>query len=139
MTRETKISNVDKGDSAKYKALAISFYEAAKDEQYSERWNAAGILIVHSAIAFADAVAIKEAGQKSTSENHQDVVKLLERVIAHTETRSNALSQLEKLIAHKTTVSYSGQLYDEQDIEKLIKHLERFKTWALKQLGDELV
>lgn len=136
MTRETKVSSVDKSDYKKYKSLAAGFYDAAIDERKAKRWNASGLLIVHSAIAYADAVAIKESGQKSTSENHQDIVKLLERVIKHSESRSSALNQLEKLIAHKSTVAYSGEHYDEQDIEKLMKHLERFKTWAIKQLED---
>ena len=138
MTRETKVSNVEKREFVKYKSIADGFYEAAKEELNSKRWNAAGLLIVHSAIGYADAVAIKESGQKSSSENHQDAVKLLEKVVKHTENRSSALNQLERLIGHKTTVAYSGEQYDQADIEKLMKHLERFRAWALKILDYEL-
>jgi len=50
------------------------------------------------------------------------------------EAKKNALHQLERLIAHKTSVSYSGEIYDDKDIEKLLKNLERFKAWIEKQI-----
>ena len=37
---------------------------------------------------------------------------------------------LEKMIAHKNSVSYSGEVYEAKDIDLLWKHLDRFKTWA---------
>ena len=138
MPKGTKVTNVEKREYLRYKSIADGFYEAAKDELNSKRWNAVGLLIVHSAIGYADAVAIKESGQKSSSENHQDSVKLLEKVVKHTESRNSALNQLERLIGHKTTVAYSGEQYDQADIEKLMKHLERFRTWVLKLLEYEL-
>ncbi|MDP2886358.1 MAG: hypothetical protein Q8P51_15185 [Ignavibacteria bacterium] len=35
-------------------------------------WTAAGVLIVHAAIAYADALCIRSAGEKSSGENHED-------------------------------------------------------------------
>ncbi|MEK6551843.1 MAG: HEPN domain-containing protein [Bacteroidota bacterium] len=136
MPRESKTIKVDKTAAIKYSAIGKGFYDAAISEIESRRWNAAGLLIVHSAIAYADALTIKYGGVKNKSENHQDVVKLLEIVVKESESKNNALNQLEKLIAHKSTVAYSGEIYDEQDIEKLFKHLDRFKSWAEKQFTD---
>ncbi len=136
MPKEAKTIKVDKTEVKKYRMIAKGFYDAAVSERDLKRWNAAGLLIVHSAIAYADVLTIKYGGVKSRSENHQDVVKLLENVIKESESKSNALNQLERLIAHKSTVAYSGELYDQQDIEKLLKHLERFKTWAEKLITD---
>ncbi|MBI5729621.1 MAG: HEPN domain-containing protein [Ignavibacteriales bacterium] len=136
MPRESKTIKVNKTDANKYRKIAKGFYDAAISEIESRRWNAAGLLIVHSAIAYADALTIKYGGVKNKSENHQDVVKLLEIVVKESESKNNALNQLERLIAHKSTVAYSGEIYDEQDIEKLFKHLDRFKTWAEKQFTD---
>ncbi|MFA5804364.1 MAG: HEPN domain-containing protein [Melioribacteraceae bacterium] len=136
MPKEAKTIKVDKTAAIKYSAIGKSFYDAAISERELRCWNAAGLLIVHSAIAYADALTIKYGGVKSKSENHQDVVKLLEIVVKESESKNIALNQLERLIAHKSTVAYSGELYDEQDIDKLFKHLERFKTWVEKQLND---
>lgn len=93
-------------------------------------------MLIHSAIAFADSVTIKFGGIKSRSENHLDVVRLLDTLLPNSEAKTSALNQLERLIIHKTSVSYSGEEYDRKDIEKLLKHLERFKEWAEKQLNN---
>lgn len=41
-----------------------------------------------------------------------------------------AFIQLERIIAHKTSVSYSGDVYNKKDIDSLWKNFERFKSWA---------
>lgn len=33
-------------------------------------------------------------------------------------------------IDHKNVVSYSGDIYDQKDVTKLFKHLDRFISWA---------
>jgi hypothetical protein len=134
--RKSKKVSVDKSQFIQYKKIADGFYLGALAEKNSGRWNASGVLIVHSAIAYADSVTIKYGGVKSKGDDHQEVVRLLENLVPGSETKDSALNQLERLIAHKTSVSYSGQIYDKEDIEKLFKHLERFKTWAEKQISD---
>ena len=116
MATESKRTNVNKTDAIKFKAIADDFYNCAALAVDAKRWNAAGLLIIHAAIAYADAVTIKYAGVKSSGENHNDVVRLLETKVRISEVKSNALNQLERLIAHKTTIAYSGELYDEKDI-----------------------
>lgn len=96
------------------------------------RWYASGVLIIHAAISYADAITVKFGGSRSRCDNHQDVVRLIESLIPASKERNNALNQLERLIAHKSSVSYSGEAYDKKDIEKLFKHLDRFKEWATK-------
>jgi hypothetical protein len=136
MPRKSKKVSVDKSQFIHYKKIADGFYLGALAEKNSGRWNASGVLIVHSAIAYADSVTIKYGGVKSKGDDHQEVVRLLENLVPGSETKDSALNQLERLIAHKTSVSYSGRIYDKEDIEKLFKHLERFKTWAEKQISD---
>jgi len=136
MTRESKKVNVPKSQFKQYKRIADGFFQGAVNERELSNWNASGVLIVHAAIAYADAVTIKFGGVRSKGDDHQDVVRLLDTLIPQSETKKTALNQLEKLIAHKTSVSYSGETYDGNDIEKLFKHLERFKNWAKKQTVD---
>ncbi|MCL5027422.1 MAG: hypothetical protein M1480_00215 [Bacteroidetes bacterium] len=61
----------------KYLDVAGHFYQAAKDSLELDYWTASGVLIVHSAIAYSDALCIKLSGVKSVGENHEDAVALL--------------------------------------------------------------
>ena len=130
MTRKNVRKEVDKTKSLDYLKVAESFAggaEVAKDFEY---WNAAGILIVHAAIAYADAMCIKYGGVKSQGEDHNQVVALLREILSVNDENKKAFIQLEKIIAHKTSVSYSGDVYDEKDVENLWKNFERFKRWV---------
>lgn len=136
MTRETKRVSINKSLFSQYKGIADGFYDGAVTERDFGNWNASGVLIIHAAIAYADSVTVKFGGVRSKGDDHQDVVRLLDTLLPQSDAKKSALNQLEKLIAHKTSVSYSGEAYDNKDIEKLYKHLERFKNWAEKQIAD---
>jgi len=99
--------------------VADSFYGGASIAKDYEYWNAAGVLIVHSAIAFADAISIKIGGVKCQGDDHSQVVKLLKEILPSSSENNKAFVHLEKIIAHKTSVSYSGYVYDETDIDNL--------------------
>ena len=77
-----------------YQNVADHFYEAAKDSMELEYWTAAGVLIVHSAIAFADALSIKLSGVKSVGENHEDAVVLVENAVADGEGKTRAINRV---------------------------------------------
>jgi len=113
-----------------YQNVADHFYGAAKDSMELEYWTAAGVLIVHSAIAFADALSIKLSGVKSVGENHEDAVVLVENAVADGEGKTRAINQLRRIIEEKTKVSYLGDLYSPSQSKELWKRLERFRKWV---------
>ena len=113
-----------------YQNVADHFYEAAKDSMDLEYWTAAGVLIVHSAIAFTDALSIKLSGVKSVGENHEDAVVLVENAVADGEGKTRAINQLRRIIEEKTKVSYLGDLYSPSQSKELWKRLVRFRKWA---------
>lgn len=104
--------------------------DAANLANEFEYYNAAGVLIVHSAIAMADALTIKRSGVKCTGENHLEIISLVKDVIQNNPKRNTALKHLESIISIKSLVSYSGDIYYKKDIDKLFKHLNRFYYWA---------
>lgn len=110
--------------------VAEHFYSAASDSMELEYWTAAGVLIVHSAIAYADALSIKISATKSAGEDHEDTIALLEEVVADNEEKSKAINQLRRIIEEKTRVSYLGELYTASQIKEIWKRLERFRKWA---------
>lgn len=129
MVRNSRQVTVERAKYINYKSVADNFYDGAEVAADFEYWNAAGVLIVHAAIAYGDAVTIKYGGVKSKGEDHQQLVNVLENVVAHSKEKKNALNQLRNIIAHKNSVSYSGNIYKKQDIDKLHKHIDRFKNW----------
>ena len=130
MVRKKVRKKVDKIKSKDYKKVAVSFFGGAEVAMEYEYWNAAGLLIVHSAIAYSDAISIKFGGVKSQGEDHNQTVTLLKEILATSDENQKAYTHLEKIIAHKTSVSYSGDVYYRKDVENLWKIFERFKRWA---------
>ena len=118
-----------------YENVAEHFYNASKDSMEFEYWTAAGVLIVHSAIAYADALCIKLAGVKSAGEDHEDAITLLANSVAKSEEKSVAINQLRRIIEEKTKVSYLGELYSPSQTNEMWKRLERFRKWSKKILG----
>ena len=113
-----------------YENVAEHFYNAAQDSMSLEYWTAAGVLIVHSAIAFTDALCIKMSGVKSVGEDHEDAIILLESSITESKEKSKAINQLRRIIEEKTKVSYLGELYSASQTREMWKRLERFRKWA---------
>lgn len=110
--------------------VAEHFFAAAGASRDLEYWTAAGVLIVHAAIAYTDALCVMLSGQKSAGEDHEDSITLLDSVVADDAQKQKALSQLRRIIEEKTRVSYLGELYGQDDISEMLKRLERFRTWA---------
>ncbi|MBZ0179185.1 MAG: hypothetical protein K8F36_07835 [Melioribacteraceae bacterium] len=127
-----------KYDSAKYSnflKVADNFSQAADIAAEFEYYNAAGVLIIHSAIALADSVTIRFSSVKCTGENHYEVIKLLQESVADSKSTAKALTHFEKLIDHKNAVSYQGEVYQQKDITILLKHFYRFEKWVKSLIG----
>ncbi|MBI2119450.1 MAG: hypothetical protein HYT97_07490 [Elusimicrobia bacterium] len=132
MSKRVSISRSKYHDYAK---VADNFFSGSDCAREFEYWNAAGVLIVHAAIAYTDAITIKVGGVKSQGEDHMAVIDLLREVVALDEHGQRALNHLIRMIEQKNLVSYSGEIYTRTDIEKLWKQLERYRDWALFILG----
>ena len=117
-----------------YQNVAEHFYDAAKDSMELEYFTAAGVLIVHSAIAYTDALCIKLSGVKSVGEKHDDAITLVESVVAVSEEKAKAVNQLRRIIEEKTKVFYLGELYSTSQTKEMWKRLERFRKWAIEIL-----
>lgn len=130
MTSRSPRKKIDSTRYIGFKEVAKNFYEGAKIASEYSYYNAAGVLIVHSAIAYSDSVSIKNGGVKIQGDNHYEIISLLDDLISHSADKKKALNQLKIIIDHKNKVSYSGDVYHKKDIDQLWKHFERYKTWA---------
>lgn len=130
MVKKYRTTNIERSYYSKYITVAVNFFEGAKVASEFEYWNASGVLIVHSAIAYGDAITIKFGKVKSRGDDHQNLVNLIDALVAESREKKNALINLSKIIDQKNLVSYSGDIYSRKDIDKLWKYLERFISWA---------
>lgn len=135
MAKKTQRTKVDPGESKSFRAMAAQFLKAAELAREHEYWNAAGLLIVHGSIAYSDAVAIRLAGVKSTSDNHHDAIGLLADAAAREKDRDRALGHLRRIIEEKSRVSYTGEVFRRAEIEALETHAQRFREWCEAVLG----
>lgn len=114
--------------------LAVVFKDAASLAREFEYWNAAGVLIVHSAIAFTDALTVKIGGVKSRGDDHYQAGQLVQEVVVLDKSGKLALNHFFAIIQEKSLVSYSGKIYRTKDIHSLWKHLERYQKWVESKL-----
>ncbi len=130
MVRKSKRKEVDNATFAKFLQVSRNFEEGAQVAYEFEYFNAAGVLIIHAAIALGDALTIKSGGVKCIGENHYEIISLIKDNIPGDEKMTKALNQLEAIISHKNSISYSGDIYTKQDLDKLTKNFTRFSEWA---------
>lgn len=132
--RRQRRTSLPKSKSADYERVAESFYNGAELAKEFEYWNAAGVLIVHAAIAHTDAITILYGGVKSKGEDHAEAARVLREVVPLGPAGERAIRHFERIIHEKNRVSYSGEIYDRKRIDSMWKHLERFRRWARARL-----
>ena len=136
MPRPGRRRQVDRSRWRQFSAVGEHFAQAAQLATEFQYWNAAGVLQVHAAIALTDALTIKAGGVKSAGEDHLLAADLLETVLVMDAEAKRAIGHLRALIQEKTLVSYSGEIYRQEDVRRMARHLNRYRTWADRLLTD---
>ncbi|MFN0117556.1 MAG: hypothetical protein ACKVQC_04585 [Elusimicrobiota bacterium] len=134
MVKRTLRQSQDRSKYKDFKQVAENFFQGAEAAKEFEYWNAAGVLIVHAAIAYTDALTIKVGGVKSKGEDHMAAIDLVREVVNLSENSLNSLRHFSDLINQKNLVSYSGEIYAKKDIEMMWKKLVRYRDWIVTLL-----
>ncbi len=134
MVRRGTRKRVDRTDWTGFLAAAEENYASASAIQTSKKYRAAGILLVHAAIALTDALTIRLGGVKSTGEHHQEALDLVRELLPNAAGLGAALRHLEAIIHEKNRVSYTGDAFTSGDIVRMRTHYERFALWAKEHL-----
>ncbi len=135
MAKKVRRAEVDRGEAGSFRAAAEQFLKAARLAREHGYGTAAGLLFVHAAIAYSDAVSIHLAGVRSTSDNHHDAVALLGEAAARIKDPDRAAQHLRRLIDEKSRVAYTGEILKKSEVEALENHAERFRAWFEPILG----
>ena len=134
MVRKVNRKRAERSDWTGFLAAAEENYASACALQASRKYRAAGILLVHAAIALTDALTVRAGGVKSTGETHQEAVDLVRELLPNATGLAQALRHLEAIIHEKNRVSYTGDPFTATDITRMRSHHERFALWVRDQL-----
>ena len=125
---------VDRSQAEKYRRVGAALIESARalqtvaDEE--DRFgNAIGIVAVHAAVAYTDALTIQFAEFKSTEGDHRKAADALLAALTH-RADPDKVSLLRSVLGAKDEVSYSGTFYRLADAGKLLSRTIEFAAWA---------
>jgi hypothetical protein len=134
VVRKATRKRVERSDWAGFLVAAEENYASACAIQASRKYRAAGILLVHAAIALADALTVRAGGVKCTGEHHQETIDLVRELLPNAAGLGPALRHLETIIHEKNRVSYTGDPFTAADITRMRTHYERLAQWVKEQL-----
>lgn len=130
MVKKISKKSVDSQKFKDFQQVATNFVQGAKVAYDYEYFQAAGLLVIHSAIALADSITVKLLSEKCTGDNHYEVLNLMQDALPKNKKNDQPLKQFKNLIDHKNLISYTGDIYYKKDVDKIMKHYERFASWA---------
>jgi hypothetical protein len=91
--------------------------------------NAIGIVAIHAAIAYADALSIRFGGFKSGEGDHVRAVDALEEALGN-RADATAIRHLQRVLAQKDQVFYQGAYYTVADAKRVATEAQGFTAWA---------
>jgi hypothetical protein len=98
-----------------------------------EYGNAVGICLIHAVISANDAVTINAAEVRSSSEQRADATRLLQEVVNDVPT--SVIRAFGAVAQAKFEYEYSGEVFTQAAVKRLLVKAERFYAWADEQLG----
>lgn len=105
---------------------AKRFQEAANHDYGGGFWEATVSSAILSAIHLCDALAMFHLGIRSSSQDHDEAIDLVESISALApEVRSRFARHVRALLDAKGLVQYSNAEYRETDAATAIRHLDR--------------
>lgn len=91
--------------------------------------NAVGLIAIHSAIAFNDALTIAYREVKSTEGDHRRAADVLQDVLGP-RAPADELARLRSVLALKDRISYGGVHYRLDEARRILSEVQAFGGWA---------
>lgn len=133
--RHYKTIALERSEYVVYLKKAKEFYQTMYQAEKAGNWNAAGLNGVHTTISLIDAILIRHSGIRSSEEDHMRVVDLLTSSIGNKIKDIAQKSQTAKrIISKKNIIAYENRPFIESEALDMIKQVERFYQWAIRQI-----
>jgi hypothetical protein len=134
MVRRGRRPAVDPAASVKYQRVAAALMKSASDltelaADGGRYGNAIGIVAIHAAIAYADALSIRFGAFKSAEGDHLRAVDALTEALGD-RADATAIRHLRRVLAQKDQVSYQGAYFTVADAKRLTADAQEFAAWA---------
>ena len=123
------LKKIHKDEYLNYREKARELESVMQTALLKSNWNAAALNALHAAILANDALLIFFHGVKSSSQKHDDAIKLLTSLMKTPAAHKNS-RHLRKLINEKSNISYTGKLLSPGRSKELCKHSQRFISWV---------
>ena len=131
---ETRTRRVGKEKYSNYLRKSDEFYRSAQEAAKRGDWTALVSNAVHSGISMADALTVFYAGERSTAQSHNGVMRLLATLgIARNELDRN-MRHLSSLLEVKNLAEYEDRLPGRGEAESAVRNANRFRRWVLTKL-----
>jgi hypothetical protein len=126
--------DVDRSQAERYRRVGASLLLSAQalesvaveGDPYG---NAVGVVAIHAAIAYNDALTIAFRGLKSTEGDHRKAADVLRRAMGN-RAEPEQVERLRSILALKDRISYAGQYYTLDEARRLLRSAEEFGGWA---------
>ena len=96
--------------------------------------SAVGLLAVHCAISFGDAVLISLTGKRSHTQGHKQAITAITKACRKAKVSTDGIKHLAKLVGAKTDVAYGDKAVEDERIEVFLESARRFQAWAERLL-----
>lgn len=135
MVNPSQYTRVPAHRAGQYRNVAESLYSAAEDlatlaGDESGYGNAIGVLVVHAAIAWTDALTIAYDERKHTGGQHRKAADLLLEAVGEPNVDADKRKKLQAILRAKEEVSYMGEYYREDQALTLLTKLRAYRRWA---------
>ncbi len=126
---------ISESDYTIYFKKAKEFYQTMYQAEKSENWNAVGLNGVHCVISLIDTLLVRHVGIRSTADDHMAVVDLLtSRLVKKIKEIAQKSQAARRIIAKKNLVEYENRDFTRNDALDMIKQVQRFYDWVIKQV-----
>jgi hypothetical protein len=126
----------DRSRATSYQAIARSLLDTARglDTIAEPRYgNGLGIISVHAAIAYTDALTIAYRGVKSVDGDHTRAAEVLVHALGQRADQAQ-VRRLKRVLNAKSEVSYGGAYYTLDEGRDLFGDVNRYGSWAEEML-----
>lgn len=135
MVKRGASKRVDKSHAPQYADTGRVFLESAQAlsdvaDEGAPYGNAIGLLAIHAAISYGDALSIA-FGQLKSADEHMKAADALRSVLG-SRLPAEQFKSFRAVLQEKDAVSYQGTYYTLADGRKLLKRSKSFCAWALE-------
>lgn len=125
-----------KAKSTNFVRKSEQFLRSSESAAERQDWDAAVSHAVHAGICMADALSVFYVGQRSASQDHREVLRLLDSVGLRRGELNRNKRHLSMLLSTKNAAEYEDRLLSESDAINSLEHCRRFCQWARGKLPE---